>query len=368
LLKKHYQEKITMSGVKKLGATALIVLFALNSCTDFVTTSWGEMFRRDPKNVRVTASTVDDLLDAATGDRELSRAILDKINANSDDTLKRAAIKAANQAAGISTVALENVKDLMDASKNKDGDALTNLIESILDDVRDNDVKGIGEKVTGILQDKVESSARPKNSKEALILAENVTLSATTRDNKEAEISIDVGSEGMGTVTITVGDNSKSYPCVITDDKTITLTGAGENGENVVLEYAINDANRALTLKGLEEIPNVNLKDSASSDPYAMPAGKPEFQAGFIDDSIPESDLTLLLMTLILAKSEKETGKYGSLDNYMETWADKDVETGKGLDPEELLIASIINFMMKRGDDMSELSEMITDLLRMGEK
>ncbi|MDR3123842.1 MAG: hypothetical protein LBU16_08715 [Treponema sp.] len=363
-----------MSGVKKLGATALIVLFALNSCTDFFTTSWGEMFRRDPKNVRVTASNVYDLLDAAKGDRELSRAILDKINADSDPALKRAAIKAANQAAGLSTAMLENVSALIDAADKKDSNALKDLAEKIKNEIKANDVEGIGDKMTGILageKGEIKHLVPSEEPRAALINAGGITVSVPkTNGTGTSTITIDnVGRDGKGTATITAPDGTKTrYDCEIKDDETITLKDRN-SGKETDIQYTVNN-NNTVTLTDLEQIPNAGLQNSSNPSEEPLPAGKPEFKDGFIDDSISESDLTLLVMTLILAKVEKKEKAGVPLDDYLEEWTDpkdpdttKDVKTGAGLDDDELLIASIVNFMIDRGDDMSELTNMIKDLL-----
>jgi hypothetical protein len=359
-----------MRGVKKLGATALIVLFVLNSCTDFFTTSWGELFKRDPNKVKVTASNVYDLLDAAKGDPELSRAILDKINAGSDDTLKRAAIKAANQAAGISTVVLENVGDLIDAAdSNKDDreEAFRKVAENIQKDMTSNDITGIAKRLTGIFEEMVSypSSDTPRD---ALINARGVTVSVPKTDGGApgtATITVDENGVGTATIVTTTGGGplQMNYPCEITDAG-ITLKGAGENGTNVVLPYNIDNGDY-VTLHNLDDIAGLGLAEKSSSSTDPLPPGKPEFEEGFLD-SVSEADLTLLVITLILAKAESVKETWPTLEEYFETWQTKNVETGKELDEEEKLIAAIVNGMISRGEltgDESELTKMLKDLL-----
>jgi hypothetical protein len=247
--KKCYKEKMTMSGAKKLkvlGGT-LIVLFLMNSCTDFFTSSWGEAFKRDPKKVKVTESNVYDLLEAAQGDPALSREILDKIKADSSPELKKAAFKAANQAAGVTTLVLENVQTLIESAEG-DGDkaALEEVAEAILEEAEGNGLEGISDKLEEIFQDDI------------------------------------------------------------------------------------------------------------------APTGKPVFTDEHFLDDVPESDLTLVVMTLILAKVEKEERENNrSLDDYIQTWSDKNMETGAGLDADERLIAALVNGM----DDTSDLTEKLKDLL-----
>jgi hypothetical protein len=99
---------------------------------------------------------------------------------------------------------------------------------------------------------------------------------------------------------------------------------------------------------------------TATSNPFI--SGKPGFAEDFLD-GVSESDLTLSVITLILAKAEKERDINGTLEKYLETWIDKNVETGKGLDVEEALIAALINEMIERGDDTSELKDLLVELL-----
>jgi hypothetical protein len=363
--KKDWEGEIVMSGPKTLQAlTGVLVVLLLNSCAEFFSSSWGESFRRDPNKVKVNSSNVYDLLDIAKGDPELSRAILDKINAYSDDTLKRAAIQAANQAAGISTLALTNIKDLVDAFNNPDQEkALREVATKIQEEIRSGDLGGISDKLNTILADKWVISS------EALMNTGEIAVSVPMNDNSGnlATITVDVDEYGKGTVTITAPGGAKTnYNCVINENGTITLQ---DEGQYVSIGYEIhkNDENdNILTLTGLDAIPDAGLKaDSNPSDPDESPLaskGKPEFKEGFID-SVSGSDLTLLAMTLILAKAEKESGTDGTLNSYLETWEYKNVETGEGLDSEEAFIAAIVNAMMKRGDDMSDLTEMIKEIL-----
>jgi hypothetical protein len=336
----------------------------MNSCADFFSTSWGDLFKRDPAKVKVTTSNVHDLLDAAKGDKDLSKAILDQINANSDNALKLAAIKAANQAAGISTLALENVKDLIDAADNKDTDALKNLAETIQTDLQNNGIVDIANKLTSILENEVEFSKAPSI---VLKYVGNVTVPVSRADHSGAgTITIAVGPDGKGTATITFDGVSWPYSCAIQDDETIILTGAGQDGQDAIITYEI--VNNRLILHDLDEIKDPGLNgelaevSSSSTAQIPSPPGRPEFTEGFAA-GVPESDLTLLVMTLVLAKVEKLNLEDIDLDAYLGTWSDKNVETGKGLEDDEKLIAAIVNEMIERGDDMNELTKMIKDLL-----
>ena len=350
-----------MSGVKKLKAlsAALIVLFLMNSCADFFSTSWGEVFKRDPRNVRVTASNVQDLLDAAKGNPDLAREILNQINTDSSDALKLAAIKAANQAADISTLALESISDLIDAVNSGDnGTALRRVIEQIDRDIQSRDLAGISGKLGDIFADKVSGGL-----KDALINTGKITLAIPADGGGTAALEFDLDNSGKGTVTITGPDGVLiSYSCVVNADATITLLD--DNGGIAAVLECINDGD-ALFLAGLEAIPGAGLADASTPLGTLASGGKPEFATEDFLDSVPETDLALLVMTLVLAKVEKERSHDGNLDDYLDTWNrnNKNVETGDNLDPDEALIAAIVNVMIGRGDDMSDLTNMVKELL-----
>jgi hypothetical protein len=351
-----------MSKVNKVKtlAAAFTVLFLMNSCTDFFSTSWGDIFKRDPNKVKVTESNVDALLDVAKGDPELALAILNQINARSSDKLKQAAIKAANQASGIPTLALENVKALIEAADKQDEKALEDLAKTIKGDLND-DMDHIAKKLTEILT--VETPSR--SSSDALKSAGSVTVPVSKAGSSSSSntdtIIIAVNPAGTGTATIVVDSVPTTYNCEIKDDDTIILTASG--GEMTEIGYVIND-DRSLTLSDLEKIPSLGLTDSSEpSEKYSIPSGEPKIEGNFID-SVSESDLTLLVMTLILAKIDKVEKEGGTLEGYLEEdWLTKDVKTGKNLDDDELLIAAIVNEMVGRGDDMGELTDMVKKLL-----
>jgi hypothetical protein len=368
--------------VKALAA-AFAVLFLMNSCVDFFSNSWGDSFKRDPKKVKVTASNVYDLLDAAKGDPDLSREILNKIKAGDNNTLKQAAIKAANQAAGISTLALENVQALIDAAEGSDTDALETLANKIMG--KGNDIVDIAGQLTKILV----VQENPGSSGSALTASSSVTLGSVsnsvalkkagevtvsvpkTDGGGTAMVTINVGSDGTGTATITTPEGTTTYNCEIKNDETITLTNTQNGGKVADIGYKIDDDH--LTLSGLDQIAGAGLAPASnpSNDTILIPPGKPEFKPDFID-GVSDSDLTLMVMTLVLAKIEDVESTYPDLDAYLKDWKDKkkNVETGEGLDPDELLIAATVNGMISRGEltgDETELTKMLKDLLGMGD-
>jgi hypothetical protein len=367
---------MTMSKVNK-GKTliaAVAVLFLMNSCTDFFSTSWGDLFKRDPDKVKVTASNVYDLLDAAKGDPELSRAILNKIKASDNNTLKQAAIKAANQAAGISTLALENVKDLIDAADSKDEDALKKLAEKIRGGIEDNKIADIADKLANILVDKenptfssvtlttVSDSVALKNAGEVTVFVPKANNSGN-----QDRVTIAVGSNGRGTATIiTSAGTTTTYDCEIKNDEIITLTNPQNGGKVADIGYTINDSDH-LVLTGLNQITGAGLASTSNPSQATIPTlpGKPEFKPGFIDSSVSDSDLTLMVMTLILGKFKNND----ELEAYLKTWEGRNITTGEGLedlDADELLIAATVNEMISRGEltgDENELTKMLKDLL-----
>jgi hypothetical protein len=380
-MRKNIKEKITMNGAKNLKGLSgiLVVLLLMNSCAEFFSTSWGETFKRNPKNVNVTDSNVNDLLDVAKGNTELSKAILDQIDAGSSDELKHAAIKAANQASGISTLALENVQTLIDAvDKGGDQKALETIAREILDAAKSNNLADISDKLVEILNSEMDVTSIG-NHKTALISAGKIVVPVPqkTGGGNPAKIYIDMGndSDNKGKTTIIVNGKETTYDCEV-NDTTITLKNQGKNEKVADIKYDVNDAN-ALVLSDLDRIPTIanvgSYVTEASSSDNNVPSGKPEFEQGFLD-GVSESDLTLIVMTLILAKIEKEEKNGGNLDEYMELWTkpeegqEKDVITGKNLDGDEKLVAAIVNGMISRNDDMSELTDMVKELLGIKDK
>jgi hypothetical protein len=278
--------------------------------------------------------------------------------------LKRAAIKAANQAVDIGSLFLENAGSFKDIVDGTGETGLQGIADKFLKDLesRDIDVKDIGEKTTGILKDKLDT--KPVDPKVVLKSAGTVTVPVTTPDGS-GTIVINADT-GTATIKDSNGNTTATYPCTITDNKNITLTGAAANGGDATVGYEINDDN-SLVLSDLDRIKNVGLaENSGNSQPNSVPSfpGTPVFEEGFIDDTVTESDLTLLVMTLVLAKAEKATG--GDLEAYLNTLKDKNLETGVGeLDDDEKVIAAVINTMLERGDDTSELTNNLKELLGM---
>jgi hypothetical protein len=369
---------------QKIPGAALVLLLLLSSCTNFFSTSWGEIFKRDPRKVKVNSSNVYELLKTAKGDKDLSKAILDQIgnqvsspgiSDKDKKTLQHAAIKAANQAADVPSKVLENVGKIIDAA-NDGGKNIQEVANEILNDIQSNDLIGISEKLTEILKDEM-VTANAVASKDALIRTGKIEVAvppkaeSNTPPDTPAKISLDIGGNGKGTATITVIDENgtkteEKYNCEINEDgKTITLNGAGDSGANVDLNYTIADSDHSLTIENLDKIAIIPENTYATtSDPskQGVALGKAEFNDGFMDD-VPGSDLSLMAMTLVLAKAEKEKGDDGTLDEYLTTWEQKNLDTGKGLDADEVIIVAVVNTMAEKGEDMTDLTKLIKDLL-----
>jgi hypothetical protein len=169
----------------------------LVSCADFFTNSWGKGSARDPGTIKVTSGNVKDLLKEAKGDTEASRGILNKIaeklkgDPNPDPTLQRAAITAANQAAGLGQVVLENVGTLTDAvSGNADKNVIENLLKAVEDGAQGNKITEVSDSVNAVLKPAVKTKdGKPTLNKDVIapVPDSELLLLATTLILAEAE-------------------------------------------------------------------------------------------------------------------------------------------------------------------------------------
>jgi hypothetical protein len=140
-----------------------VAMVLLNSCETALTTSWGTMFKRDPKKVSVSASNVNDLLKGARGDTELSKAIFDKTvekaktaSGQEKAVLQTAAITAAKQATALDLLIMDNIGDILKADSETD---LKKLLNSVLDGARGNHIVDISEKRGDMFKDDVVNGA-----------------------------------------------------------------------------------------------------------------------------------------------------------------------------------------------------------------
>jgi hypothetical protein len=80
------------------------------------------------------------------------------------------------------------------------------------------------------------------------------------------------------------------------------------------------------------------------------------FEDGFAA-SVSTSDLTLLLVTMMLA----EVPESGDFDSYVEDWGTNKDINGNGLDGNEMVIAAIANEVISRPDSL--LGDMLKNLV-----
>jgi hypothetical protein len=147
----------------------------LAACTDFYSTTWGEAFARDPSDVKVTSSNVYELLKDANGDKEASRAILKKLIGTDDPELQAAAVKAANQAAGLTELVVSNLGTLT-GSNAGNADSLESLAKTIMGEVKENDIRGIADDVAGTLPVTSDNPPQFKGSFASSVPTSDLTL------------------------------------------------------------------------------------------------------------------------------------------------------------------------------------------------
>jgi hypothetical protein len=153
--------------VTGLGLVCFLALLLLSGCTDFVSTSWGSWAKRDPGKLIPTpdSGNVSDLVDAARGDKEFARELLDKIKNEVDN--KRGEEKAALQGAGVSSAAaasgldvelITRASDLINAASSSSGssaeaDSALNTVDVIYQGTKDTDLISIADDLVEILED-----------------------------------------------------------------------------------------------------------------------------------------------------------------------------------------------------------------------
>jgi hypothetical protein len=224
------------------GVMALVTGLALVSCGDFFSQTWGEGFARDPSNVKVSESNVKDLLQDANGDPEASRAILEKLKGTENPALQAAAVKAANQASGLTQIILSNLDTL--TKDTNDTGALEILAQTVLNEAKNNGI---------------------------------VAVAGTIAD----------------TLSVTVTEDSV-----------------------------------------------------------------PVFEGSFVK-SVPTSDLTILLVTMMMAEAVELNDDFSA---YADKWENKSITNAADLGPRERLIAATANEVIARGD--GNLSDMLKNLVR----
>jgi hypothetical protein len=144
--------------LKRTGIVAGLVCLTVSifvSCTNFFTNSWATGAKRDPSNMKLDASNVDDLLKAARGDTDMSMTILDKIagqidGASEEDKakLREAALQAASQATNVAGLVVSNVDKL-----TQDTTDVQSLLDQIVGSADMDKMNRASEDLTKILPD-----------------------------------------------------------------------------------------------------------------------------------------------------------------------------------------------------------------------
>jgi hypothetical protein len=197
----------------------------LASCSDFYSTTWGEAFARDPSSVKVTSSNVYELLKDANGDTKASRAILEKLKGTDDPNLQAATVKAANQAAGLTGLALSNLGTLTgDNATNVD--SLQKLANTILADAKENDIKSIADDVANTLPVSIGPNGAP-------VFADSFANSVSNSDLTLLLVTM------MLAEVVDIGDNFDAYAERWgTQGKNITTEQGLSNNEKVIAAIA----------------------------------------------------------------------------------------------------------------------------------
>lgn len=126
-------------------AALLPAIVVLASCQQFFTTSLGEAFARDPKDLvpKVTANNAADLADSTRGDSDASLALLDDLedviaDADPEDKaeLTAVALDVASSASGLENAILQDGDELVDLLQDADLDdpAVQEQIYGIVED------------------------------------------------------------------------------------------------------------------------------------------------------------------------------------------------------------------------------------------
>jgi hypothetical protein len=179
-----------------LTITAALVL---SSCMDVFSTSWGSALKRDPNKLipAVTASNVEDLLDASLGDTDFASTLLGKINdaaktaQGSDKTvLQDAALKAAANASGLTTAILENAGILLESGENTTD--IKKTIDGILSGIDGESLRQIADDLRSVLDTSQNAYKQgTKASTEDLAVAAVILLLADAKGEGNLEDYLD---------------------------------------------------------------------------------------------------------------------------------------------------------------------------------
>jgi hypothetical protein len=171
---------------------ALTAALTLSSCMDVFSTSWGSALKRDPNKLipTVTASNVEDLLDASVGDTDFASALLGKIKDSAQNakgaekaTLQDAALKAAANASGLATEVLKNAETLFETGNGHTGD-IQHTIDGILKDIDGSSLQQITRDLNSVLDNAYRGS---NASNEDLAMAAIILLLADAKKGGNLE-------------------------------------------------------------------------------------------------------------------------------------------------------------------------------------
>ncbi|MDR1900593.1 MAG: hypothetical protein LBQ55_11325 [Treponema sp.] len=182
---------------------ALLLAGALfTSCPDVMSSSWGSWAKRDPRIPSITSGNIKGLLQAAVGDPEFAKALLDKIIASAKtatgdrkEMLEGAGISAAALASGLDTLILSNAGSLINAagSDDIDTDAMQATMERIFNEAKGNNQTAIADELVELLSGEDWKNPNPAimahTDTDSLIISAMVLLIAESQKNHAGSFS-----------------------------------------------------------------------------------------------------------------------------------------------------------------------------------
>jgi hypothetical protein len=137
----------------------LLGTLILSSCDDFYGSSWGSPREYDPSNIKLSLNNLNDWVENAIGNPELSRALLKRIKSDSsnlpDDADKakyqEAGVKLAVEASGIGSSIISNAAGALDQLGENNEDAVKDILASIQNDFKKNNGAEAAGYIAGIV-------------------------------------------------------------------------------------------------------------------------------------------------------------------------------------------------------------------------
>jgi hypothetical protein len=110
----------------------------LSSCDDFYGSSWGSPREYDPSNIKLSLNNLNDWVENAIGNPELSRALRKRIKSDSPNLTgadkakyQEAGVKLAVEASGIGSSIISNAAGALDQLGENNEDAVKDILASI---------------------------------------------------------------------------------------------------------------------------------------------------------------------------------------------------------------------------------------------